>query len=125
MKFLLFFSFCTFSVTAFSQLTDAELKKMIDQSVADGIKKQKGAPVTRMFDVRKKPAIKFHGFAERQKLVTGVNRLKQDGMPCVVPDMTGVAAIPNAHPTVTAPFKTSMPNGYKEPLAPQPRMDVK
>jgi len=124
MKFLLFLSFCTFSITAFSQLTNAELKKKIDRSIADKIREQKDAAVTRVFDLRK-PAIKLHGFAETQKLVTGINRLQQDGMPCIVPDMTGIAAIPNFYNNASVPFKTDMPNGYKELLIPQLKMDVK
>ncbi|MDB5197994.1 MAG: hypothetical protein JWP88_2365 [Flaviaesturariibacter sp.] len=43
----------------------------------------------------------------------GVYNLPQDGMPCVVPDTEGIAAMPNAVKVVKVPFRSQMPNAYK------------
>ena len=46
---------------------------------------------------------------------TGVRVLPQDGMPCVIPDLGGVVAIPNAFPNPSATFRNAMPNPYPVP----------
>lgn len=53
----------------------------------------------------------------------GVYALPQDNMPCLVPDIKDIAAIPNAWPRPKVPFKSAIPNpGLKEkPLVPQGR----
>ena len=39
-----------------------------------------------------------------------VKYLRQDNMPCVVPNTKDIAAIPNAAPAITIPFPTTIPN---------------
>ena len=46
---------------------------------------------------------------ERRK-AERIKYLKQDNMPCVVPDTKDIAAIPNAARTITVPFPTTIPN---------------
>lgn len=43
----------------------------------------------------------------------GTYNLPQDGMPCIVPDTEGIAAMPNAAKVVKVPFRSQMPNAYK------------
>ena len=45
----------------------------------------------------------------RGKMKPGVYALRQDNMPCKVPDTNGLVQIPNGAP-VTLPFKSNMPN---------------
>ena len=45
----------------------------------------------------------------RGKMKPGIYALRQDNMPCKVPDTNGLVQIPNGAP-VTLPFKSNMPN---------------
>ncbi|MDB5252084.1 MAG: hypothetical protein JWP27_1253 [Flaviaesturariibacter sp.] len=52
---------------------------------------------------------------------TGVHSLPQDGMPCIVPDVQGLAAIPNAAPLVRLPYPARIPNAYNRERLPLTR----
>lgn len=46
----------------------------------------------------------------KRTLTPGTYFLRQDNMPCIVPDTKEIAAIPNTAPSITLPFKTTIPN---------------
>jgi len=124
MKLLLPIFFCLFSTAVFAQLTDKELKKRIETFT----EKNKGTtyvPGVKVLRVEKDTSTKLQGFINGRRSPAGVYRLSQDGMPCLVPATSGIAAIPNAFPSVSVPFKTTIPNAYKDPLLQQPKISVK
>jgi hypothetical protein len=45
------------------------------------------------------------------KNVPGTYKLRQDNMPCIVPDTKDIAAIPNAWSSTVSLYRGNMPNG--------------
>lgn len=57
-----------------------------------------------------------------QKIKPGIYYMPQDRMPCLVPDVSEVAAIPNGWPNVQLPFKSRIPNpGLPQQPLPEPQ----
>ncbi len=109
MKLLLFISFVGFSVTLFAQISKEDLQKKLE----DAIKNRN--PTAKTFSLPQFPLIKqeqktLQGYINRQQVTAGIYNLSLDGMPCVVPDTNGIAAMPNVFPNVSVPFKTTIPN---------------
>ncbi len=109
MKLLLFISFIGFSLTLFAQITKEDLQKKLQ----DAIKNRN--PNEKTFSLPQFPLIKqeqknLQGYINGQQVTAGIYNLSLDGMPCVVPDTNGIAAMPNVFPNVSVPFKTTIPN---------------
>ncbi len=109
MKLLLFISFIGFSLTLFAQITKEDLQKKLE----DAIKNRN--PNEKTFSLLQFPWITqeqktLQGYINGQQVTAGIYNLSLDGMPCVVPDTNGIAAMPNVFPNVSVPFKTTIPN---------------
>ena len=121
MKVLLLLGVCAASFTASAQVTDKEtLKKRVEEfnkKYKDG-----GMPNVPLF----KPKFQTQLASASPSLVprkAGVHRLPQDGMPCMVPDVTEVAVIPNAATKVEV-FKSAMPNAVPvQPIFPEAKKE--
>jgi hypothetical protein len=95
MKALFLLLLSSVAVSAWAQLTDGERKKITEKN----LRLLQEAP----FSKTKQPVV----------IVTipeTVFLLKQDQMPCVVPDVKAITPIPNALPQFTIPDLTAIPN---------------
>lgn len=100
MKLLMLAAVCIFSVGAFTQVTDNKNYKSPDTlrsfkgNSGDALPKQPGENLN-----SKKPQNDL--FINMQG---NVAILKQDKMPCVVPDTSGLSKMPNAWGTTSIPY---------------------
>lgn len=101
MKLLLLFSFCIFSVCAFGQIPN---NRQPWRFQIDSLKNFKG----NNGDLSKQ----LQDYLLRKKLqATLANKqgniifLPQDHMPCIIPNTSGIAAIPNAWGGSSAPYR--------------------
>ncbi|HEU4472176.1 MAG TPA: hypothetical protein VFR58_13885 [Flavisolibacter sp.] len=100
MKQLLMFVLTGFCLNASGQTVDPEVM----EKLRDSYQKQKNSILG---PYRLAPGQNFsQGFVNvTPKLAPGVHFLPQDGMPCLVPDVSGIAAIPNAWSVTTVQGK--------------------
>ena len=115
MKPLLTFACLLCSVMAVAQNHnyDSVLRKMIE---GNGLHLNNGTVVLTLA-----PPVNKVAPTERDangRLLPGVHRLPQDGMPCVVPDTKDIAAIPNFYNG-----KVSVPYAGNTPHIPNPSID--
>ena len=106
MKLLISSILCFSSFTVVAQINNEEILRnrlqQLNDSYSNGLKDQNILSLKpKTYDLKKSEIL------SRQP---GVYSLPQDGMPCIVPDTNGIAAMPNAFPNVSVPFKTTMPN---------------
>ncbi len=65
---------------------------------------------------------KFQAPLVGKKIEPGIYYMPQDNMPCLVPDVRDLAAIPNGWPNVQLPFKSGIPNpGLPQQPLPEPQ----
>jgi hypothetical protein len=114
MKALLLAAFVFFSLDAAAQQNgDSTMKKLREQLNQYQGKKLNVSPL--------RPLL-LDTFQLRNKSFTlpgkkpGVYPLRQDRMPCIVPDTNALVAIPNAFGKPVLPFRTEIPNASPEPL---------
>lgn len=100
MKLLLLLSFLTIAFTSFSQVDSLANQKLLNAIDAYKFNSRKEAL---------KSFLQKMDLANVQKMQPGIYALKQDNMPCVVPETKAIAAIPNES-VVSLPFNTTMPN---------------
>ena len=117
MKVLLLLAVCVVSFTASAQVVDKEtLKKRIEDF--NNKYKHGGMPNVPLF----KPKFQTNLASTSPSLAprkSGVHSLPQDGMSCIVPDVTEIAVMPNAAAKVEV-FKSAMPNAAPvEPIFPE------
>src|SRR6188472_818227 len=94
MKQLLIISFILFSSPAFAQMPGPYYR--LHSPVVQLSDSSQNLPVL-------SPAFKLPP--------PGIYRLRQDGMPCIVPDTKGIAPMPNAmNAPVTIPYSGNIPN---------------
>jgi hypothetical protein len=121
MKVLLLLAICVASFTVSAQMIDKEtLKKRVEEF--NNKYKDGGMPNVPLF----KPKFQTNLASVAPSLVprqSGVHSLPQDGMPCIVPDVTEIAAMPNAATKVDA-FKSSIPNAVPvQPIFPEAKKE--
>lgn len=114
MKLLLLAAFTVLYLSSSAQQSfQVDVPKVMKQS--DVLKK------LNMKSISKDTLIKKFKDYLSMKQNPGIYYLPQDNMPCLVPDTKDIAAIPNAWPHPSVPFKGTIPNpGLQEkPLVPQ------
>lgn len=94
MKGLLFMLFIATGATAAAQLSDTDLKKIFEKNKR----------------LLQKPNIQTPTLQLNRNDKAGVLSLRQDNMPCFVPDTRAIAAIPNAMPQLQIPAIAAIPN---------------
>ncbi|MCW3073241.1 MAG: hypothetical protein JWP69_310 [Flaviaesturariibacter sp.] len=117
MKILLLLAICAISFTASAQVMNQEmLKKRVEEF--NNKYKDGDMPNVPLF----KPKFQTNLASASPSLVprrSGVHSLPQDGMPCIVPDVTEIAAMPNAATKMDV-FKSSIPNAVPvQPIFPE------
>ena len=121
MKVLLLLAVCAASFSASAQMIDKEtLKKRVESF--NNKYKDGGMPNVPLF----KPKFQTNLASASPTLVprrSGAHPLPQDGMPCMVPDVTEIAAMPNAATKVDV-FKSAIPNAVPvQPLFPEAKKE--
>ncbi len=124
MKLLFLLLGCVFGATAFAQISDEELKAKIKNAIIKKTDENKKTPFA-FKKLNLDTSAHSHVFVAGQKVAPGVYRLKQDGMPCIVPDTKEIAHMPNAFGTVAIPFKARIPNAWKKQAPALPPTDSK
>jgi len=133
MKLLLFSTFCVFSFCAVAQNlgnTNTETQKQ-----SEGLRKFKGTnndELRKHFEKYFKEKNFQNIFLENKK--DNIVFLPQDRMPCVVPDTSAIAPMPNAWNDVAVPYKSELhpipnpalpPQSFKYNLSNKWKDDVK
>lgn len=114
LPFSLLFSAVSFSLSA--QVLGPDVEKQIDESIRKRVEEDNAKKMGPSH-----PLIKIDVPSKNEQIPTtrrkpGVYALPQEGMPCVVPDTEGLAAMPNATP-MTYPYRKDMPTRpYKQHL---------
>jgi len=111
MKLLLALLLCFITSAAFAQIRSEDIIKRLESANSNQFKKLE----SRKLVFTPKPS-NITKTETPFKTEPGVYFLQQDGMPCLVPDVASIAAIPNVFSNVVVPFKPSIPNAA--PLQP-------
>ena len=116
MRLLFFFLFSTTSSVVCAQVTEAEINRKLKESIQKRVEEDNARRMGPSF-----PLIKIDVLPRTQDSILprkpGVYGLPLDGMPCIVPDTTGIAAIPNASPFMM-PFRKDIPNAVPKKRVP-------
>jgi hypothetical protein len=107
MKVMLLVLISFITLESFSQIvTKDEFNRRVEALMKKYPGKMKAAPNSfKTYPDQTMPINRFN------TIKPGVYKLRQDNMPCIIPDTKDIVAIPNAFANVTIPFKTQMPNG--------------
>jgi hypothetical protein len=108
------------SATCFGQASDADVKALVEKAISNKRTLEKRGAVTPFARVQATRDPLLQGSIQGKTVPAGVYALR-DGMPCLVPDLTAIAAIPNAFGPVSVPFKTGIPNAYPPSVIPLPK----
>jgi hypothetical protein len=107
MKLLFSLLLSAASLTVSAQVLGPDVEKQVEESIRKRVEEDKAR---RMGPSH--PLLKLEPLREQQERLVpekpGVYALPQDGMPCIVPDTNGIAAIPNAAPRLY-PYRKDMP----------------
>lgn len=107
MKLLFSLLFLTASLSLSAQVLGPDVEKQIEESIRKRVEEDKARKMGPSHPLLKlePPRVQQLRLLPEQP---GVYALPQDGMPCIVPDTNGIAAMPNAAPRMY-PYRKDMP----------------
>lgn len=107
MKLLFSLLFTLVSLSLSAQVLGPDVEKQIQESIRKRVEEDKARKMGPSH-----PLLKLEPLHEEAETLVlekpDVYALPQDGMPCIVPDTNGIAAMPNAAPKVY-PYRKDMP----------------
>jgi hypothetical protein len=116
MKPFLLMAFSIASVSCFAQEEKPNSKILWEKVRPGNWKMEQWVPGvgTKKYTPAATPLLQ--GYIGGRAVPAGVYALPGSGMPCVVPDRTAIARMPNGFGPVSVPFKTQIPNVHPQPL---------
>lgn len=108
MKLLFFLLFSAVSFSLSAQVLGPDVEKQIDESIRKRVEEDNARKMGPSHPLIKIDVSSKDELIPTPRRIPGVYALPQDGMPCVVPDTEGLAAMPNAAPMIY-PYRKDMP----------------